>query len=168
MFKVVALVDISPGTLVHAGDKFNVERAYTNIDDMLAEASDIDLVMIMSANEYHVEHTVKSLRAGKHVFVEKPMALSLSGANEIEEERVQAGKVVFVGTMRRFATAFLRVKDIVSEALAKGEINYGEGGIEGSVGTSSADAVWRGSARSRHYRAQLVFRRREWLIPTQV
>lgn len=75
-------------------------------------------------SEYHVEQTVKSLRAGKDVFVEKPMALSIEGADEIERVRKETGKMVFVGFMRRYAEAFLRVKDIVQNT-PKGEINYG-------------------------------------------
>ncbi|KAL1412609.1 hypothetical protein Q8F55_000356 [Vanrija albida] len=122
-FKVVALVDVSPGALAHAGAKFGVERLYTSLDALLAEAGDIDLVMVMSANEYHVEHTTAALRAGKHVFVEKPMALSLEGADAIEAARVQSGRVVFVGYMRRYAEAYLRVKDLVAAA-GRENINY--------------------------------------------
>lgn len=53
------------------------------------------------------------------------MALSMEGANEIERMRKETGKVVFVGFMRRYADAFLRVKDIVQQT-PKGGINYGE------------------------------------------
>lgn len=79
----------------------------------------------LTRSEYHVEQTVKALRAGKDVFVEKPMALSMQGAEEIERAQKETGKLVFVGFMRRYAEAFLRVKDIV-QGTPKGEINYGE------------------------------------------
>ena len=51
MFKVKALVDVSQGALSHASAKFAIpqDRTYSSVDDMLANASDIDLVMVMSA-----------------------------------------------------------------------------------------------------------------------
>lgn len=62
------------------------------------------------------------------------MAQTLREADEIEAARLASGKLVFVGYMRRYATAFLRVKKIVQE-LDPAEINYGE-----SHSTDSADA----------------------------
>lgn len=51
MFKVRALVDVSPGALAHASAKFSIpeNRTYTSVDAMLADAGDVDLVMVMSA-----------------------------------------------------------------------------------------------------------------------
>lgn len=65
-----------------------------------------------------------ALEAGKHVFVEKPMALTQSGADEVIAAAKAAQRVVFVGFMRRYAEAFLRVKDIV-HAAPNGGIAYG-------------------------------------------
>lgn len=66
---------------------------------------------------------MQCLKAGKNVFIEKPMAMTVEGANDIEAARVASGKVVFVGYMRRYATAFLRVKEELSK-VASGHINY--------------------------------------------
>lgn len=68
-------------------------------------------------------HAVQCLKAGKHVFIEKPMAITLGGADEIEAARKESGNLVFVGYMRRYAEAFLRVKEMVQD-LQKGSINY--------------------------------------------
>jgi predicted dehydrogenase len=70
-----------------------------------------------------VPHAVQSLKAGKHVFIEKPMAITLGGADEIDAARKESGKLVFVGYMRQYAEAFLRVKEMVRD-LPKGAINY--------------------------------------------
>ena len=53
------------------------------------------------------------------------MAISHQDAQLIERAREQADRIVFVGYMRRYATAFLRVKEIVA-SLTKGQINYGK------------------------------------------
>lgn len=70
-------------------------------------------------------HTVQCLRAGKHVFVEKPMSWSLNGADEIIKAEKESGKTVFVGYMRRYAEAFLRVKERL-ESVPRDKISYGE------------------------------------------
>lgn len=78
-----------------------------------------------SAHQTQSVHAIQCLEAGKHVFIEKPMAQTIREADDIEAARMASGKLVFVGYMRRFATAFLRVKDMVGE-LESGDINYGE------------------------------------------
>jgi predicted dehydrogenase len=110
---------------------------------MLSERQEIDLVFIINANEYHVSfvrsfarisqssstntlprlqaiNAIQCLEAGKHVFIEKPMALSHGDVAAIEATRIESGKVCFVGYMRRYATAFLRVK----EAIKGMEVKY--------------------------------------------
>lgn len=49
LFRVAALVDVSPMALEHASAKFHIPRTYTDVGAMLADADDIDVVMIMSA-----------------------------------------------------------------------------------------------------------------------
>nr|XP_018267467.1 uncharacterized protein I303_01454 [Kwoniella dejecticola CBS 10117]OBR89625.1 hypothetical protein I303_01454 [Kwoniella dejecticola CBS 10117] len=122
LYRTVALVDISKQTLAHCAHKFHVPATYTNVE-MLEKSPEVDVVFIMNANEYHVLHTVQCLKAGKHVMVEKPMSLTKEGADEIEAARQASGKVVFVGYMRRYAHAFLRVKEMVDN-LPEGAINY--------------------------------------------
>jgi predicted dehydrogenase len=78
----------------------------------------------MRFSQMHVVQAIEALEAGKHVFVEKPLALTLRGAEIVESARQKAGKVVFVGTMRRYATAFERVKARVKEVGNEG-IAYG-------------------------------------------
>lgn len=68
---------------------------------------------------------MQCLKAGKHVFIEKPMAQTLREADELESARLASGKLVFVGYMRRYATAFLRVKGLM-EGVDPADINYGE------------------------------------------
>ena len=57
--------------------------------------------------------------------IEKPMCMTLKEADQLEAARQKSGKIVFVGYMRRYATAFLRVKDIV-QAIPREQIRYGQ------------------------------------------
>jgi predicted dehydrogenase len=65
------------------------------------------------------------LKAGRHVFIEKPVSLTLQGFDEIIAAEQQSGKTVFVGYMRRYAEAFLRVKSMVQK-VPKDGIAFGQ------------------------------------------
>jgi predicted dehydrogenase len=88
-------------------------------------------------------HAIECMNAKKHVLIEKPMALSKEDADDIEAavrcvvlasetggtklnaliQRVKNGVVTFVGYMRRYATAYLRIKEMLKNAK---QIQYGE------------------------------------------
>ena len=80
---------------------------------MLASSTPIDLVFVLTADQYHAEHVIQSANAGKHVLIEKPMAQTLAEADAIEEARIKNGVVIFVGYMRRYATALDRLKEAI-------------------------------------------------------
>ena len=66
-----------------------LELITTDLDDLLA--SDIDAVYISSRNDQHADHAIAATQAGKHVIVEKPMALTLADATAIVEAADAAG-----------------------------------------------------------------------------
>ncbi|KAJ5378893.1 NAD(P)-binding protein [Penicillium cosmopolitanum] len=123
MYEVTAIVDVSKQALEHCARKFNIPRTFTDVSEMLAACSDVDVVLICHSDEFHSVHAVQCLKAGKHLFIEKPMAQTLREADDIETARLASGKLVFVGYMRRYATAFLRFKEAVGK-LDPAQINY--------------------------------------------
>ncbi|KAH7075303.1 hypothetical protein BKA63DRAFT_295189 [Paraphoma chrysanthemicola] len=123
LYEVTAIVDVSKQSVEHCARKFNIPRSFTDVPEMLAACTDVDMVLICHSDEFHSVHAVQCLKAGKHLFIEKPMAQTLREADEIEAARVAAGKLVFVGYMRRYATAFLRFKEAVQK-LDPAQINY--------------------------------------------
>ena len=70
----------------------------------------MDVVFVLTSDEYHAPYTIAALRAGKHVFVEKPLTLSLPSAHSLLAAEASApnGARVFVGYMRRYAPSFVR------------------------------------------------------------
>ena len=70
----------------------------------------MDAVVITSRNPQHAPQTLAALEAGKHVFVEKPMALTLEECRQIAVAARQSGKIVTTGFNRRFAPYYGRVK----------------------------------------------------------
>ncbi|WVQ91264.1 hypothetical protein IAS59_005062 [Cryptococcus gattii] len=84
MYEVMAIVDVSKQAVEHCARKFNIPWTFTDVGDMLAACSDVDVVVMCHSDEFHSTHAVQCLQAGKHVFIEKPMAQTLREADEIE------------------------------------------------------------------------------------
>jgi predicted dehydrogenase/threonine dehydrogenase-like Zn-dependent dehydrogenase len=82
--------------------KYGVQFSTTNNDDMLND-SDVSAVIITTRHDAHARMCVDALRAGKHVFVEKPLALNHSELDEIIEVYQQSDKTLMVGFNRRFS-----------------------------------------------------------------
>ena len=87
-------------------------RAYSDLDQMLADSS-IQMVSICTPHPSHPDLAVTCARAGKHVLVEKPMAVDLLGCDQMiaaaDEARVKLGVV----SQRRFYEPVLRVKQAI-------------------------------------------------------
>jgi predicted dehydrogenase len=95
------------------------------LEDLLGR-DDIDAVVIVSPPRFHAEHAIAAARAGKHVLLEKPMALSLAEADAILAATDAAGVRLQIGFMRRYdpayaaAAARIRNGDIGEPRLFKG------------------------------------------------
>ena len=88
------------GTLL--AKKFNVQYSTTNNDDILNDLK-VDAVIITTRHDVHARMCIVALQAGKHVFVEKPLALSLEEIEEIIEIYQQTNRTLIVGFNRRFS-----------------------------------------------------------------
>jgi predicted dehydrogenase len=107
LYQMVAICDVSGRTAAHCAQKFHIPRHTTDPDEIIHDAA-VDVVFILTSDEFHAVYAVAALQAGKSVMIEKPLTLSLPAAHRIvEAERSAPGKV-FVGYMRRYAPAFTR------------------------------------------------------------
>lgn len=113
-FEIVAICDISPTLLRAMGERYRVpeERRFLDYQDLVS-IPDLDAVLVLNSDEYHADCAVAAMEAGKHVLIEKPMALTLIDAERIVVARNNAGVQAMVGYMRRFAPAFLEAIDEV-------------------------------------------------------
>lgn len=66
----------------------------------------MDVVFVLTSDEFHAPYTIAALQAGKHVMIEKPITLSLAAAQRIVDAEANSKGKVFVGYMRRYATSF--------------------------------------------------------------
>ncbi len=75
----------------------------------------LDAVVVAVPDAYHADVSVQALEAGLHVLCEKPLALSVAECDRIAAARDAAGRVVQVGTMKRFDPAYLRLLELLPE-----------------------------------------------------
>ena len=114
-FAVTALCDVSPAVLEAVGDAWRISHRFGD-HRALIEQADVDVVLVANPHAYHAEVVQAALDAGKHVLVEKPMCLTLREADEvIAAQRRHPELVVQVGTMRRYAPAFVAACDLLPE-----------------------------------------------------
>lgn len=118
LFEVTALCDVSDEVLTGVGARLPWATRYSEPDDLVRD-NNVDAVLIATPHAYHAATAIAALRAGKHVFVEKPMAMTLADADAIAKEEAASGCVVQVGYMRRYAGAFQAAVEIVRAARAE-------------------------------------------------
>lgn len=106
--------------------RFGAAYCTTEYDEILADAS-VDAVLIATRNPQHAPQSLAALRAGKHVFVEKPMALTIPECQELYRAVQETGRHLTVGFNRRFAPYYAAVKGAlkgrVSPAVVSCRIN---------------------------------------------
>jgi len=107
---LVALYDTNEAIAGEFADKFSVESA--DVQSILADES-IEAVAIATPAVTHAELALKALAAGKHVFVEKPVALELEDARRVRDAAAAAGRVVMVGHLLQYHSAFLKLRELV-------------------------------------------------------
>ncbi|HXE57618.1 MAG TPA: bi-domain-containing oxidoreductase [Gemmatimonadales bacterium] len=85
-----------------AGEKFGFELVATDVDALLGDPA-IDTVFVLTRHDSHARLALRALEAGKHVFVEKPLALRPEDLDALEEAAARTGRLLTVGFNRRFA-----------------------------------------------------------------
>lgn len=73
--EVIALCDVSQPSAGKAAARHKIDRVFTDVADMLRSVPELDAVSVIVPNKYHAPLSLQALKAGKHVFCEKPPAL---------------------------------------------------------------------------------------------
>jgi predicted dehydrogenase/threonine dehydrogenase-like Zn-dependent dehydrogenase len=105
---------------LHAGRKFGFVQTTTDTPTVFADG-ETDAVVITTRHDSHARFVMQALSAGKHVFVEKPLCLTLAELSEIESlyaglAAVGSAPRVMVGFNRRFAPQVRKMKSLLGEA----------------------------------------------------
>lgn len=111
--RLLAVADPVPGAAEQLAEKYGA-LTYTDTADLLANP-DVNGVVIASPAFTHTETVIAAAEAGKAVFVEKPMALTLEDADRAIEAVKTAGVPLQVGFNRRYSTDFARAGEYVHD-----------------------------------------------------
>ena len=103
---LVGIVDPVPDVLNSTAEQFGVEARFASLEAALAWGQ-FDAVAITTPTFTHKSLAVTAAEAGKHVFLEKPMALTLGECDEIIAAAERSGVFLQIGFMRRFAPEFV-------------------------------------------------------------
>ncbi len=103
-----------------------IAKVHQTAEQLIADSS-IDAVVIGVPNRFHAPLAVQALKAGKHVLLEKPMAISADAAREIVRTQRETGKVLMIPHQMRWEWIALQVKEQVDKG-ALGHIYHAKTG----------------------------------------
>jgi len=113
---------------VHFGKKFGFKFSSTNIDQVI-KSKDVNTIVIATRHDSHADLVIKSLEAGKNVFVEKPICINIEELNKIRETYMKILKkrkkqILMVGFNRRFSPLTVSLKNKLSNLNSKQAFIY--------------------------------------------
>lgn len=113
--------------------RFGAAYACSDYEEILRDPQ-VHVVVILTRNQYHCSQALAALRAGKHVFVEKPMALTEEECRSLSEAVAETGKQLTVGFNRRFAPFYVEQKRALARRSSPAVVNcrINSPGISGS------------------------------------
>jgi predicted dehydrogenase len=124
--QVVAVGSRSVGSAKDFAERVGIERAHGSYDDLVADP-EVDVVYVATPHNFHHQHALLALDAGKHVLVEKPIALNAAEASEIAARAAERG----VFCAEALWTFYLPSYDVIRQLL--------DDGVLGDVRTVLAD-----------------------------
>jgi len=107
--RLVAVADRSPDVAESFSKEFNIPRWYRGHEELLAD-SEVQAVAVLSSTASHKEVVIDAARAGKAIFCEKPIAMSVEDAEEMLAEVRKLGVPFQPGFQRRFDPGYIAAK----------------------------------------------------------
>ncbi|RKY02694.1 hypothetical protein DRP77_07490 [Candidatus Poribacteria bacterium] len=118
-------------------------RFYTADYMDVIERDDVDVVHCCVPNYLHREVVLAALRAGKHVYCEKPLATSLSEAAEMVEEVRKSGIIHRIGFQNRYSPAIMRAKMLIDEGFLGEPLSFRAGYLHPGYVDPNRPMSWR-------------------------
>lgn len=128
--KIVALANPHIEKAAALKDKFHLDCRLLEDYHELLEDGEVDLVSICTPPHSHAQIAADCLRAGKHVLVEKPMAMSLAECDRMLEAQAESGRILSVVGQERFRDEHMKLKAVL------------DSGLPGKIVHAQVDAFW--------------------------
>ena len=142
--ELVAVCDIREDRAKAFSEKYGC-RYYLDHKDLLKNEKDVDCINICTPHGYHADIAINSAKAGKHVVVEKPMAMSLKEADKMVEECKKNNVKLFVVKQNRYNEPIVKLKEAVDKGRF-GKIFFGNTSVYWSRPQEYYDhEPWRGT-----------------------
>jgi predicted dehydrogenase len=119
--RIAAVMDPDGGRAKELADESGA-TAYTSLEEILGDDG-VQGVHVCSPHSFHADQVVAAATAGKHVLVEKPMALSVADCDRMIEACERADRVLMVGQVMRKYTANLKVRELIAQG-AIGQVGH--------------------------------------------
>lgn len=97
----------------HLFRKFGFKLVSTDSKELLDDPN-LDAVVVSTRHNTHASFVVKALNSDKHVFVEKPLCITLDELGDIERAHSESSKILMVGFNRRFSPHVKKIKELIS------------------------------------------------------
>jgi len=110
--ELAAICDLNPAALEAADSEFGGIRFVADYRQALADEA-VDAVVVVTPTFLHREIAVAAAKQHKHIFLEKPMAVTLEECDAINAAVAEAGVKLQLGFMRRFDAGFMRAREIL-------------------------------------------------------
>lgn len=124
--KLVAVCDLYQGRLEAAKERWGDAIFVTTDYKEILKRKEVDAVIIGTPDHWHKQISIDALRAGKHVYCEKPMVHSVKEGHEVINAWKKSGKVMTVGAQGISSLGNEKAKELLAQG-AIGELNYAEG-----------------------------------------
>jgi myo-inositol 2-dehydrogenase / D-chiro-inositol 1-dehydrogenase len=112
--EVIAIADINHDSAIEVAKSFGISSALKSHTDIINNP-DIEAIIICSSTDTHARYIVEASKAGKHIFCEKPVDLSLDVIKGALIAAKNAGVKLMVGFNRRFDPNFMKIKQMVTD-----------------------------------------------------
>jgi UDP-2-acetamido-3-amino-2,3-dideoxy-glucuronate N-acetyltransferase len=122
MGRLYAICETDPARLASFATQYPDARPFGSFQDMLRDKA-IDGVVLATPAEHHYRMAMQAIRAGKDVFVEKPLALDAMEGSDLIEEAEAYHRVLMVGHLLRYHPAVLKIQELVADGTL-GKIEY--------------------------------------------
>jgi myo-inositol 2-dehydrogenase/D-chiro-inositol 1-dehydrogenase len=113
-YAVVALADRDLQRAQELGGRFDIRRCCADASEVIADA-EVDAVAVCVPPADHADLAIAAINAGKHVFIEKPMTLSIEQADRLVERAAGTDRKVLVGFNLRWHRLVLQAKSMLDE-----------------------------------------------------
>lgn len=124
--KLVAVCDLYDGRLADAKKRWGADIFTTKIYKEILNRKDVDAVIIGTPDFWHQQISIDAMRAGKHVYCEKPMVHSITEGPAIIQTQKETGKIFQVGSQGVSSLGNEKAKELFKSG-AIGQLNYAEG-----------------------------------------